>query len=447
MLIEGIRTEGLGDSTYVIIHDGVAAVVDPQRDIHRFLAIIDLHGVDVRYVLETHLHNDYLSGGRELARLTGAELVLPAGAAPAFRHTPAFHNETLDAGSFHFRPLHTPGHTPEHTSYVAVVDGRDHAVFSGGSLLVRSAGRSDLAGPERADTLARLQYGSVNRLAALGDDVGLMPTHGEGSFCTASGAGKATSTIGEERRLSPVLAYPDEDAFVAGQLSGLGPYPDYYAFMGPMNLAGPEPIPTGIPPLLTLGDAEADHELDGATVIDIRPRTDFAAGHLPDSIGIELSDQVGVWTGWLRPPATPVVIVAAPDQDIEEAVVQLARIGFDEVRGIITDLSPAEDRLVSHDIVTPEDLATRLTGDFDGMVLDVRQPSEVEGGTVPGAVTIHAPDVISDPAVLGPPTDVWVVCGSGLRASMVAGPLAAAGHRPHVISPGGIVGVLARLNT
>lgn len=445
MLIEGIRTEGLGDSTYVVIHDGVAVVVDPQRDIHRFLAIIDLHGVDVRFVLETHLHNDYVSGGRELAALTGAELVLPAGAAPAYRHRPAFHEELLDAGTFAIRPLHTPGHTPEHTSYVAVVDGLPHSVFSGGSLLVRSAGRTDLLGEERSDTLARLQYGSVNRLAALGDEVGLMPTHGEGSFCTASGAGKTTSTVGEERRLNPVLAYADEDAFVAGQLSGLGPYPDYYAYMGPMNLAGPVPMRTGITPRLVLGDASTDVALGGATVIDIRPRTAFAAGHLPGAIGIEMSDQVGVWTGWLRPPSTPLVLVAAADQDIEEAVIQLGRIGFDDVRGVITDLSAAAD-LVSHDVMSPDEFAATVAAGVDGVILDVRQPDEREGGTVPGAVTIHAPDVIADPSLLGPPSDVWVLCGSGFRASMVAGPLAAAGHRPHVISPGGVVGVLARLS-
>ena len=166
MEVRVIQTPGLGDATYVMAHEGVGVVVDPQRDTDRFESVLGEMGVDLRFVLETHLHNDYISGGRHLARAASAELILPAGAAPVFQHRAAYHHEDLDGGPFAVRPIHTPGHTPEHTSYAIYVDGVPVAVFSGGSLLVGSAGRSDLLGLDRADSLARLQYRSVNRSSA-----------------------------------------------------------------------------------------------------------------------------------------------------------------------------------------------------------------------------------------------------------------------------------------
>ena len=330
MEVTTIRTDGLGDSTYLLTHDGGGVVVDPQRDVERFEQAVSDTGVDLTHVLETHIHNDYVSGGRELARRTGARLALPAAAGAAFDHFPAFHNEELADGPVVIRPVHTPGHTPEHMSYVILVEEEIVAVFSGGSLLVGSAGRPDLLGDDRAEQLARLQYLSVSRLAELPDDTGLYPTHGEGSFCTASGAGRSTSTIGLERRTNPVLAYPDVEAFVAGELAGLQPFPDYYAHMGPINLMGPEsPAPREL-------DELDPSDLSGdATLVDIRPRPAYAAGHIPGSLGIEMSDQVAVWAGWLLPFDSPVVLVAQREQDLEEVVRQFGRIGFDDVLGVV----------------------------------------------------------------------------------------------------------------
>ncbi|WP_449061856.1 MBL fold metallo-hydrolase, partial [Planomonospora algeriensis] len=207
MEIVSFRTPGLGDQSHLLVHEGRGVLVDPQRDVDRFLRVVAERDVELRFVLETHLHNDYVSGAEQAALRTGAELVLPAAAAAAYRHTPAFHLEDLaDGRGLVVRPIHTPGHTPEHTSYLVLADGEPAAVFSGGSLLVASAGRPDLLGPERARTLARLQYGSLRRLAALPPRTGLFPTHGEGSFCTSSGAGRHTSTIGAELLGNPLLA-------------------------------------------------------------------------------------------------------------------------------------------------------------------------------------------------------------------------------------------------
>ncbi|MER3420118.1 MAG: MBL fold metallo-hydrolase, partial [Chloroflexota bacterium] len=251
-----IRTPELGDTSYLLTHNGMGILVDPQRDVDRFLKAAGV-GVRLRYVLETHLHNDYVSGGREAARRSGAELVLPAGAGVAFPHTPAFHLEEFGDGDLRVRPLHTPGHTPEHMSYLVLLDGQPAALFSGGSLLVGSAGRTDLLGPERAYQLAVLQYGSLQRLCRLPDAVALFPTHGEGSFCTTSHAGREASTIGLERRENPALAYPDAGSFAKGQLAGIGPFPRYYAFMGRINLLGPPPMPDLHVPELTPAQVRA----------------------------------------------------------------------------------------------------------------------------------------------------------------------------------------------
>jgi hydroxyacylglutathione hydrolase len=432
--IETIRTEGLGDSTYILIHDGIGIVVDPQRDIDRFERILNDTGSDLRLVLETHLHNDYVSGGRELARTAGAELVMPAGAAPVFRHRPAFHHEDIDVGGLALRPLHTPGHTPEHTSYVVIIDGREQAVFSGGSLLVGSAGRSDLLGEERAETLSRLQYGSVNRLASLPDDVGLYPTHGAGSFCTTSSVGSLTSTIGDEKKSNPVLAYDDENAFVKGQLSNLVPFPSYYRHMAPINLRGLDEPDLTVPTLESIPE--------GVTVIDARPLHRFASGHIPGALGIELRDSFGTWVGWLTEHNTPLVLVLDEDQDNEEAIRQLARIGYDRVLGVVRN--PSEGLQSFRTVDRTEYAEAVRAGD---QLLDVRAPNEWDTGTVEGTVLTYLPDLAeSTPSALETNGPVWVACGSGYRAAIAAGILQSRGFEPVLLSDDGVSDVLQTLS-
>lgn len=331
--VKAIRTPGLGDTTYLLSHNGVGIVVDPQRDVDRFLEAGDADGLRIRYVLETHVHNDYVSGGRELARRAQAELVLPAGAGVAFDHTPAFHLEELGGDGLVVRPIHTPGHTPEHVSYLVFVDGQPVALFSGGSLLVGSAGRPDLLGTERAHQFAIAQFHSMKRLARLPEDLDLYPTHGQGSFCSASSAGRATSTIGLEQRTNPLLQHDTAEAFAAAQLSGLQPYPKYYAFMGRINTLGPEPL--AAQETAELSPEELHARLDELYVVDARPRTAYASAHIPGALGVELADDFGTWVGWLAAFNTPIALVLDSGQDLHEVVVQLQRIGFDQVRGVL----------------------------------------------------------------------------------------------------------------
>lgn len=340
MEIVSFPTPGLGDQTHLFVHDGVGILVDPQRDIGRFLAAARERDVQIRWVLETHLHNDYVSGAEQAALAADAELVLPAAAAAAYRHTPAFHLEDLPThAGIGIRPIHTPGHTPEHTSYLVSIHRAPVGVFTGGSLLTGSAGRPDLLGPERAETLARLQHRSIHRLAELPGQVALYPTHGAGSFCTTSGSGPARSTIADQVRDNPLLALPDADALAQRLLTDPMPIPSFYARMAPVNVLGVPPMPAHPAPTVPLGTTPAGQ------LVDLRPREQQAKGFVPGSLTIEHGTDFGSWAGWLVPAGEPIVLVADAHQgeQVDDAVTQLARIGVDSVVGVVTDVTSAPE--------------------------------------------------------------------------------------------------------
>jgi glyoxylase-like metal-dependent hydrolase (beta-lactamase superfamily II)/rhodanese-related sulfurtransferase len=433
------RTPGLGDQSYLLVHDGQAVLVDPQRDIDRFLGAAAERDTSVRFVLDTHLHNDYVSGAEQAALQTGAELVLPAAAAPAYKHTPAFHLEDIGTGALTVRPIHTPGHTPEHTSYLVLIDGQPAAVFSGGSLLVASAGRPDLLGMARARTMARLQYGSLRRLGGLPADLELFPTHGQGSFCTASGAGRFTSTIGQELTGNPLMAIDDAEEFADRLLAAPMPIPAFYPYMGPTNTLGVPPMPKYQLPTLSLDEVPA-----GARLVDVRPRAEQSAGIVPGSLAIEVSTDFGSWTGWLIPRGTPIVFIAGPDQDITEPATQLAQIGVDDVVGVVRDV-PADQASVGFELVGTETFVD-LVDAPDAQVLDVRMPSETScSSTIPGSVVRFLPELftVGIPDELDRTRPVLIACRTGRRASIAAGLLAEQGYRPVVLDDGGVPDVLA----
>ncbi|GAA1408862.1 rhodanese-like domain-containing protein [Catellatospora coxensis] len=441
MEIVSFRTPGLGDQTYLLVHEGQGVLVDPQRDIDRFLDTAAERDVDLRFVLETHLHNDYVSGAEQAALRTGAQLVLPAAAAPAYPHTPAFHLEDIKGGhGLSLRPIHTPGHTPEHTSYLVLIDGEPVAVFSGGSLLVASAGRPDLLGPARARSLARLQYGSLHRLAGLPRGVELLPTHGEGSFCTATGAGRFTSTVGDEIDTNPLLAVGGPEEFADRLLAAPMPIPAFYRHMGPANTLGVPPMPA-----LAVPELDLDRLPEAAHVVDIRPRATMAAGHLPGSLGIELSADFGSWTGWLLPHGEPIALVAERGQDVAEAVTQLARIGADAVTGVVYDLT---DRATAHfPALNLAEFTRRAAADRE-QVLDVRMPGEHAAAALAGAVHRFLPDLLTGgiPAELDRDRPVFVACGSGRRAAIAATVLLREGYRPVVLDGAGVPDLISALD-
>jgi hydroxyacylglutathione hydrolase len=321
--IETVETSSLGDRSY-LAHDGeVAVVIDPQRDIDRVLDLAGEHGVRITHVFETHVHNDYVTGGLELAGRTGARYLLPAGSGAEFDHTAVADDDVVEAGRMRVRVLHTPGHTHHHVSYVLTdtsdnPGGRVQAVFTGGSMLYGATGRTDLVSPEATVELTHAQYRSVRRLAAeLPAEAAVLPTHGFGSFCSATPTSGDASTIGEQARVNPALTLDEQD-YVDTLLAGLDAYPAYYAHMGPINRRGPAPVDLSAPE--TVEPAELRRRIEaGEWVVDLRERTVFAAGHLAGSLGFELSTNFVTYLGWLYRYGTPLTLIGETPEQVAEA--------------------------------------------------------------------------------------------------------------------------------
>ncbi|HZD72766.1 MAG TPA: MBL fold metallo-hydrolase, partial [Actinomycetota bacterium] len=310
--VEVFVTAGLGDNSYLVSSDGEAVVVDPQRDAWRFLQAAEARGARVRAVLETHVHNDYVSGAHELRAATGAELVVPAQGRYQFPHQPAADGHEVRIGELRLVALATPGHTPEHLAWLLYQGdaAAPSAVFTGGSLLVGSAGRTDLLGPDLAGELTQAQFATIRRLAALPDQVEVLPTHGAGSFCVAAmPATRRTSTIALERRENPLFRAADPTAFDQELRGELLAYPAYYRHMAPINRAGAEVL-GGLPQVPALGSEElAASARAGAVIVDGRDRDDFAAAHLPGSVNIELNAGFASYVGWMLPFDHPLLLV------------------------------------------------------------------------------------------------------------------------------------------
>ncbi|KGI65936.1 MBL fold metallo-hydrolase (plasmid) [Mycolicibacterium rufum] len=418
MRISIIDTSSLGDRSYLIDDGGVAVVVDPQRDIDRVLALAAERDATITHVLETHIHNDYVTGGLELSRLVDAEYVVPAGDDVAYDRLPARDGYVIEAGPMRFEVLHTPGHTHHHVSYVLRHDTQT-AVFTGGSMLHGTTGRTDLIGADDTETLTHAQFHSVRRLAGeLPDDTEVYPTHGFGSFCSATPASGDTSTIGEQRHTNPALT-SDEEAYVENLLAALSAYPAYYAHMGVINAAGPAPVDLTMP--ATVDPDELRRRIDtGEWVVDLRSRTAFAAGHLAGTLGFELSGSFVTYLGWLYQWGAPLTLIADDPKQIVEARRELVRIGVDEVRGAATgainDVS-AGSALRTYRVTDFTQLSSGIPS--DATVLDVRQDSEYAESHVPGAVNIPLHELLARAEEV-PAGEVWVHCGSGYRASIAA---------------------------
>ena len=446
-----VVTPGLGDNSYLLASGDEAVLVDPQRDAGRLLAAAGARGVRVRFVLETHVHNDYVSGAAEVRSATGAQIAGPARAGYAFPFVPMDEGAEVRVGDLRLVALATPGHTPEHTSYAVHPPGSKEAVavFSGGSLIVGSAGRTDLLGAERAEALARAQHATMRRFAAMPDRALLLPTHGAGSFC-ASGPPKEerTSTIGRERASNPALRAPDEATFVREQLSSLLAFPTYYAHMAPINRAGPAVVGDVLsPPPASPAEIEA-HVAAGARLVDAREGAAFAQAHVPGSLNVPLEDSFASYIGWLVPFGTPIVLVAPDAEARAEATTQLFRIGYDRVFGFLDggiDAWAASGRSVStYPLASVEDLVAEAR-DGSGRVLDVRQRAEWDAGHLPGSRHCFIGDVPARLPELQGTGEVVVACASGYRSAMAASLLHAAGARVRLVARGGVPNALRRM--
>ncbi|KDQ68767.1 rhodanese-like domain-containing protein [Streptomyces halstedii] len=434
--VDTLETEGLGNRSYLAGGPEAAVVVDPPRDADRVLAAAAARGVRVAYVVETHIHNDYVTGGPELARLTGARYLVPAAARVAFERIPVADGDTVtvDAGLV-LRALATPGHTPHHTSYVLAEDGREVAAFTGGSLLIGSVGRPDLVEPRLTEELARAQHASAHRLAAeLDDAVQVLPTHGFGSFCSSSQAEGDATTIGEERRSNEALTL-DADTFVARVLAGLEDVPAYYAHMGPVNASGPAPVDL-TPPRIADPAEIADRLAAGEWVVDLRNRAAFSRGHVAGTLNFEAEGKLATYLAWLIPWGKPVSLLADSPEQLAAAQRELVRVGIDRPASAATgdpvSWVRAGDTLRSFPRADFAALAERAG---EVVVLDVRRDSERAQGYVRDSVHIpvHALRGRLDEVPAG---TVWVHCAGGMRAAIAASLLDAAGREVVAVDDG-----------
>lgn len=433
-LIEVIETTNLGDRSYVVHLDGFAVVVDPQRDIDRVDAIVDRYALTVTHVIETHIHNDYVSGGKVLAGERGAVYVIPAGYALGFEALQLADGGAFTSGEMQWRALHTPGHTPQHLSYVVSVDGRDSAAFTGGSMLFGSVGRTDLIGPALTKELSHSQWHSVRRLTReVEGSAAVLPTHGFGSFCSATATSGLESTMADQARANPACLIDDEEAFVSDLIAGLDVYPSYYAHMGPANQAGPGPVDLSLPRRASAD--ELTRRMDaGEWVIDLRSRKLFAQGHLRGTLSFDLAGNAVTYLGWLIPWGTPLTLLGETPEQIQAMQRELVRIGIDRPaayrEGSPHDWITGPDDLSSYPRATFQQLDVALHADTGLIVVDARRRTEWLAGHVTGARHIPLHDFLTRigdieswtqaAAHAGRDVTVWVYCGSGFRASVAA---------------------------
>ena len=411
-----IVDEGLGNSSYLVdLGGGRALAVDASRDLRALRASATRHGLTVAFAADTHLHADFLSGACQLAADDGARILASATGNRAFDHTGLRDGDEVDLGGLRLRALTTPGHTDEHVAFLLLDGDRDVGVFTGGSLIVGAAARTDLVDPDRSEELARAQYASLQRLLTLSDPTLVWPTHGAGSFCSAPPGAARTSSIGRERASNSLLQTTDEDAFVSYLLASLGSYPPYFRALGEINRRGPAVI-TGAPALQALSASQvAMQQVGGAVVVDVRPIEAYAEAHIPGSVSIELRDVFATWLGWLAPFGSQPVIVREPDQDPAEISWQAAKIGYSlagELDGGIPAWTAAGYPTTSTALVQPADLS-------DMQVLDIRQQAEFAVGHIPRAANLELGDIAKRLKDV-PDDPVVVMCGHGERAMSAA---------------------------
>lgn len=420
MKIETISTESLGNRGYLIDDGANAIAIDVQRDYGHWIEAAKTAGVQITHIFETHMHNDYVTGGYQMALELGATYVVPAHSDASFECTELADNETIQTGDLKITGFHTPGHTEHHMSY-KVADAKDSAIFTGGGILYGTVGRTDLVAKDLTKRLTYAQYDSAQRLGEeLDDSTAVFPTHGFGSFCSsAAGSGVAKSNMAAEKR-SNVAFTTSRDAFVRQIISSLGPYPKYYAHMGSMNQAGPSPIDR-----LHRHDYSVDIlaswlRQDNAWVIDVRSRKLFASNHPEGSIGIELGNSFATYTGWIIPWEEKLILVGDSAEELQSAYIELTRIGMEQfIDGATSNMKIylAAATKSSYSIKTFTDLKNMTVMPY---VLDVRLASDWSESHVKNSTNIPLHELLDRLNEIPNDLDIWAHCASGYRASIAA---------------------------
>ena len=432
MQIRPFVDEGLGHSSFVVdLGDGTAAIVDPPRFPTAHERAVTEAGSRLAWTLDTHSHADYITGSPALAARTGAVFVAPAASRLASPHHRVSDGDELAlADTVTLRAIATPGHTPDHHAYVLEQGGQPVAVFSGGSLMVGTVGRTDLCGSDQTEPLARQMFHSLRRFDDLADDVAVYPTHGAGSFCSAPGAADRTTTLGRERATNWLFTMANEDEFVDRLVAGFGTFPTYFRRLPELNRLGPRRYDE-LPRLEPLSADDIDRHLAGdGVVMDARPTAAFSSGHIAGSIANMLRPAFASWLGWLVAADRPVAFVLDDDQDRDELVRQCLDIGHERLAGELAG-GVAAWRASGRALST---IPMVDTAGMNHLVVDVRQPNEYTSGHVPGARHVELSAISGSDLPAEPLT---VMCGHGERAMTAASLLSARGRTDVTVLAGG----------
>jgi len=418
----------LAHASYLIGADGEAAVVDPQRDVDQYIEEAAAQNLKIKYIIETHVHADFVSGHRELAARTGAEIVFGEKAGAGFPHQAVKDGDVLTIGRVNLGILETPGHTPESICVLVSDDANADEpgkILTGDTLFIGDIGRPDLAGGKgyTPQMMAAMMYDTLhNKLLKLDDAVEVYPAHGAGSACGKNLSSETSSTIGKQRQLNYALQPMSKDEFVRMMTADLPAAPAYFPKDAEINRAGALPL-SELPTLRPMTPQEVEQARSGLMILDVRLAADFGAAHVPGSMNIGLGGQFASWAGTLIPMETPLIIIAESEEKAQEAQMRLARVGFENVKGYLAggiDAWKTEGFAVATvPQITVAELKALIASGSDLQVVDVRRPGEYESGHAPRAETAPLSNLNETlPSLkLDPAKPTAVICAGGYRSS------------------------------
>jgi glyoxylase-like metal-dependent hydrolase (beta-lactamase superfamily II)/rhodanese-related sulfurtransferase len=426
MIVQQFFTEGIAHSSYLLGGTSSCAIVDPRRDVGIYTEAAKSLGMQITHVLETHLHADFVSGHLDLAEITGAEIYAPKSAECDFDHVPLVEGDSFDIEDMKLNVLETPGHTPEHISYVVADMARSDApvsVFCGDTLFVGDVGRPDLF-PGMAEELASMLYESLhNKLLKLPDFCEVYPAHGAGSLCGRSMGAKRTSTIGYERRYNVALQIEDREEFARSLITNMPGAPDHFSRCSEINRSGPALVrELPVTELLSPGDFKRKSDSEAYLVVDVRGYGAFGGHHIASAYSIYIGANFATFAGWIIPPDKNLLLVVEQPEQAEDAAIWLRRVGLDSVVGYLDGgmYSWAIAGLPTEQVsqLSVEMLHKMLTGDSGMVLVDVRAPSEYKQFHIEGAINIPFPDLRTRYKELDPVALTVLMCSAGHRSSM-----------------------------
>ena len=418
----------LAHASYLIGSDGEAAVVDPQRDVDEYIEEANAQGLKIKYVIETHLHADFVSGHQEIAARTGAQIIFGAQANVEFPHRAVKDGEEITMGSVSLRFIETPGHTPEGICILITAPDEPQKLLTGDTLFIGDVGRPDLAGGKgyTSQMMAEMMYDSLHgKLLKLPDEVEVYPAHGAGSMCGRNMSKETSSTLGEQRNFNYALKPMSKEDFVTMMTADLPEAPIYFPRDAEINRSGARGLSELQPPQPLTPQQVQQLRDEGHILLDVRSATDFGAAHVPGSTNIGLGGQFAMWAGSLIPLNAAIVVIADTGSQVDETVVRLARVGIENVKGYLEGgVQSWRDAGLTLDTITQisvAELNERIAND-DMQIVDVRRPAEYVNGHVPHAsnAPLASLDKSLGPLNLQKDKLTAVICAGGYRSSAAA---------------------------